>query len=76
LKSTYSQLPPEQVGSRGKQYPGLNKDMSFADQLPNRHFLDKNLNEKILMSGPLTIDSDSEFNRHSTIMSQMHASIP
>ena len=52
-------------------YPGLNKDMSFADQLPNRHFIDKNLNEKILMSGPPTIDSDSEFNRHSTIMSQV-----
>lgn len=46
--------------------------MSFADQLPNRHFTDMRLNEKILMSGPPTIDSDSEFNRHSTIMSHIH----
>ena len=29
------------------------------------------LNEKILMSGPPTVDSDSDFNRHSTIMSHM-----
>ena len=43
--------------------------MSFADQLPNRHFVDEELNKKILMSGPPTIDSDSEFNRNSTIMS-------
>ena len=45
--------------------------MSFADQLPNRHFTDDRLNEKILMSGPPTLDSDSEFNRHSTIMSHL-----
>lgn len=45
--------------------------MSFADQLPNRHFTDMRLNEKILMSGPPTVDSDSDFNRHSTIMSHM-----
>ena len=46
--------------------------MSFADQLPNRQFTDVALNEKIFNSGPPTIDSDSEFNRNSTIMSRLN----
>lgn len=73
-KQTYPNEPHSRdilKTEKQETYPGLNKDMSFADQLPNRHFTDDRLNQKILMSGPPTLDSDSEFNRHSTIMSHL-----
>ena len=40
----------------------------FTDQLPQQEFTDHKLNEKILMSGPPTEDSDSEFAKTSSQM--------
>ena len=51
-------------------FNALNKDNSFANQLPNDRFTDARLNEKILMSGPPNADSDSEFNRNSSMMTR------
>ena len=46
----------------------LKGDDSFAEQLPNKQFLDTKLNQEVLLSGPPNLDSDSEFNRNSSMM--------
>jgi hypothetical protein len=48
--------------------PPLQKDDTLSNQLPHAKFRDTRINENVLNSGPPNIDSDSEFNRGSSMM--------
>jgi hypothetical protein len=50
-------------------YPSaLHQVDSLSNQLPNPNFRDTKINENVLLSGPPNVDSDSEFNRGSSMM--------
>jgi hypothetical protein len=51
-------------------HPNLKAVDSLANQLPNPNFRDTRINENVLLSGPPNVDSDSDFNRNSSMMAR------
>jgi hypothetical protein len=59
---TYSREGSPQLSS------ALAKVETLSNQLPHANFRDNRINETVLLSGPPNIDSDSDFNRGSSMM--------
>jgi hypothetical protein len=69
-------MSPQQHPSDLNNFPtGPGRMNSFADQLPNTEFLDEQINDSIMHGKPPNAETDSEFNRTSSMLGQYKKNI-